>query len=252
MVSPLIKRHPQMGGIVRALPLAIVGLALWSASVWAQQPTPPPPQAPPPAVGLPTEPNPAEAPEPKPPQPSSPQQGQGTLGMGVPTQSYTGASGAAKLLGTPVSRLFPGNVPVKPSLESPVGDSREAAQRGMQYFQAFNCVGCHAPNGSGGMGPSLSNSAFIYGSEPAQIYLTIYQGRPRGMPAWGGMLPEPAIWDLVAYVRSISREPSQQWGKTVSAQMPQIEQVPAEYVSTPDPWGQTEAFSHGQKPNRAK
>ncbi|MEZ0168660.1 cytochrome c [Microvirga sp. TS319] len=172
--------------------------------------------------------------------------------MSVPTQSYVGGIGAAKLLGTPVSRLFPGNVPLKSGLQNPVGDDPQAAQRGMQYFQAFNCVGCHAPNGAGGMGPSLSNSVFIYGSEPAQIFLTIYQGRPRGMPTWGVMLPGSAIWDLVAYVRSISREPSRQWGQTVSSQMPQIEQVPAEYVSTATPWDQTEAFSHGQKPNRTK
>jgi cytochrome c oxidase cbb3-type subunit 3 len=58
------------------------------------------------------------------------------------------------------------------------------------------------------MGPSLSNSAFIYGGEPENIYLSIFQGRPRGMPAWGGMLPDSVIWDLVTYVQNMSNEPS--------------------------------------------
>ena len=169
----------------------------------------------------------------------------------VGVESYTGGITAGKLLGTPVSGLFPGNVQVNPQVKSPVGDDPQAIQRGMQYFTTFNCVGCHAPNGAGGMGPSLSGRLLIYGGEPAQIYLTIYQGRPLGMPAWGAMLPDNIIWDLVAYVRNLGRQPNQSWGETVSAQQPKIEQVPAEYFQSANPWSQTEAFSHGQKPNKA-
>jgi cytochrome c oxidase cbb3-type subunit 3 len=143
-------------------------------------------------------------------------------------------------------------VPVNPQLKNPVGDDPQAIQRGMQYFTMFNCVGCHAPNGAGGMGPSLSGRPLIYGAEPAQIYLTIYQGRPRGMPAWGAMLPDNIIWYLVAYVRNIGRQPKESWGQTISAQQPRIEQVPAEYFQSANPWSQTEAFSHGQKPNKAR
>jgi cytochrome c oxidase cbb3-type subunit 3 len=91
----------------------------------------------------------------------------------------------------------------------------------------------------------------MYGNEPAQIYLTIYQGRPRGMPAWGAMLPDNIIWDLVAYVRNLDKAPTTEWGKTFSKQSPQIEQVPAEFLQSSNPWSQTEAFSHGQKPNKA-
>lgn len=169
----------------------------------------------------------------------------------VGVESYAGGTTAGKLLGTPVSGMFPGNVPVNPQLKTPVGDDPQAIQRGMQYFATFNCVGCHAPNGAGGMGPSLSGRPLTYGAEPAQIYLTIYQGRPLGMPAWGAMLPDNIIWDLVAYIRNLGRQPKQQqWGETVSAQQPRIEQVPAEYFQSANPWSQTEAFSHGQKPNK--
>lgn len=169
----------------------------------------------------------------------------------VGIESYTGGATAGKLLGTPVGGIFPGNVAINPQLKSPVDDDPQAIQRGMKYFATFNCVGCHAPNGAGGMGPSLSGRPLTYGAEPAQIYLTIYQGRPHGMPAWGAMLPDNIIWDLVAYVRNLGRQPKQSWGDTVSAQQPKIEQVPTEYFQSANPWSQTEAFSHGQKPNKA-
>ena len=45
----------------------------------------------------------------------------------------------------------------------------------------------HGKRAGGGMGPALSQRAFTYGSEPANIYLTIIQGRPNGMPAWGSV-----------------------------------------------------------------
>jgi cytochrome c oxidase cbb3-type subunit 3 len=170
----------------------------------------------------------------------------------VATQGYAGGNAATRLLATPVTGLLPGATPLKPTLTSPVANDPQAAMRGMQYFLAFNCVGCHAPNGGGGMGPALSNTTFLYGGAPANIYLTIYQGRPNGMPAWGQMLPDNIIWDLVAYVQSISRAPTPQWGTTVSRQTLTQEQAPAEHVTTTEPWKQMEAFSHGQKPNAAK
>jgi cytochrome c oxidase cbb3-type subunit 3 len=45
---------------------------------------------------------------------------------------------------------------------------------------------------------------WIYGGEIEQIYLTIFQGRPNGMPAFGGKIPDQQIWQIAAYVRSMS------------------------------------------------
>ncbi len=195
------------------------------------QPAPPPQQAPHPA------PSPLQAPQAsEPAAPSTP----------TSIQPYASPS---QLLGAPVSTLLPGNTGPSPAIKNPVGGDPEAIQRGMSYFTMFNCVGCHAPNAGGGMGPSLSNKFFIYGGEPQNIYLSIYQGRPNGMPSWGVMLPENIIWDLVAYVRSISRDPSPTWGKTVSPEALKIEQVPAEFAKTATPWSETERFGFGQKPN---
>jgi cytochrome c oxidase cbb3-type subunit 3 len=149
----------------------------------------------------------------------------------------------------PLSHNIPGNVKV-PSLKSPVGSDPQAVQRGMTYFNKFNCVGCHAANGGGGMGPALSNSFFKYGVDPAQMFNVIAHGAPFGMPAWGTVLPESVIWDIVAYIQSISKAPKGTWGTTVNAaeHLPAIEQVPAEFQSTATPWNHTKPFSSGQKP----
>jgi cytochrome c oxidase cbb3-type subunit 3 len=150
----------------------------------------------------------------------------------------------------PVSHLAPGASPTRSAIKNPAQGDPQATNRGMQYFINFNCNGCHADNGGGGMGPSLSNNIFVYGAEPENIYLSIYQGRPNGMPAWGAVLPDSVIWDLDTYIGKISNEPSHQWGRTFSANplSPEVEQVPTEQVSTTDPWSATKNFSFGQKP----
>jgi cytochrome c oxidase cbb3-type subunit 3 len=167
---------------------------------------------------------------------------------GVDVDVFAGGGTASEMVHVPVVTLYPGAVPVRPTVRNPVADDPEAVQRGMDLFNQMNCVGCHAPNGAGGMGPSLSNTTFLYGDEPENIYLSILQGRPKGMPAWGGMLPDQAIWDLVAYIRAISKEPAAPWGTTTSADGFKIEQVPAEFITTVDPWKYTTPFSYGQAP----
>jgi cytochrome c oxidase cbb3-type subunit 3 len=162
--------------------------------------------------------------------------------------NFGGSRPAGNLLQVPVSNLYPGKAPPHPKIVNPVANDPQAAARGRKYFNQFNCVGCHAANGAGGMGPALSNHHWIYGSSPANIYLTIVQGRPQGMPAWGTMLPDSVIWDLAAYIRSISQAPDTEWGQTTSATGFTIEQVPAESIQATDPWNHIEKFSYGQAP----
>jgi cytochrome c oxidase cbb3-type subunit 3 len=75
--------------------------------------------------------------------------------------------------------------------------------QGKRLYRWYNCSGCHA-QGGGGMGPALTDDQWRYGSEPAQIFSTIVQGRPNGMPSFGGHLSEDQVWQLTAYVRSMS------------------------------------------------
>jgi cytochrome c oxidase cbb3-type subunit 3 len=203
------------------IPALLCASALWAAPALAQQPLP---QA-----------APSETPKPE----LRPDFGQ-TVGGGR----------ASVFMQVPVSHLFPGAVPTRPPIKNPNEGDPRSPQRGMVYFKNLNCVGCHADNGGGGMGPALSNRTFIYGSAPENIYLTIYQGRPNGMPAWGAAIPDSIIWDLVTYIGHLSNEPSTEWGRTFSLEplSPQIEQVPVEHIQTFDPWAHTKKFSMGQKP----
>jgi cytochrome c oxidase cbb3-type subunit 3 len=79
---------------------------------------------------------------------------------------------------------------------------------GKRLFDQFNCSGCHS-KGGGGMGPALMDDKWIYGSSLEDIHATIRDGRPNGMPAFGGRIPDDQIWELAVYVRSLSgKEPS--------------------------------------------
>jgi cytochrome c oxidase cbb3-type subunit III len=88
------------------------------------------------------------------------------------------------------------------------GDSHAEANgfdvsEGQRLFRSFNCNGCHQ-NGGGGIGPALMDSRWIYGSEPRAIYTTIVEGRPNGMPSFRNKINDHQLWQLVAYVRSMS------------------------------------------------
>jgi cytochrome c oxidase cbb3-type subunit 3 len=167
---------------------------------------------------------------------------------------YSGSVPAAALLRVPVTKNYPGGTTagLNPELQNPHAKDPDAVQRGMRDFDTFNCSGCHAANGGGGMGPSLSNDTWLYTSSPGAIYLDIVQGRGEmGMPAFGAMLPDEVVWDLVAYVKSISEKPGQAFGKTTSLnpQSPSVEQVPAGQIQTATPWNYTQPMPKaGGKP----
>jgi cytochrome c oxidase cbb3-type subunit 3 len=83
------------------------------------------------------------------------------------------------------------------------GDKR-ATTVGGQLFIGYNCLDCHGAEGSGAMGPSFQDGRWHFGGSPGEVFESIYQGRPDGMPAWGGRISNDQIWMLTAYVRSLS------------------------------------------------
>lgn len=82
-------------------------------------------------------------------------------------------------------------------------NSAFALSQGKRLFAWFNCKGCHA-NGGGGSGPALMDDTWIYGSRMDNIVATIREGRPNGMPAFRGRIPDDQIWQIAAYVRSLA------------------------------------------------
>lgn len=129
-----------------------------------------------------------------------------------------GALGSQIADGVAVSDVHAGGTQPKPSLAK-YQESAYAASEGKRLYEASNCVGCHQ-HGGGGIGPALMDSEWIYGSAPQQIYADIVQGRPNGMPSFGGKIPEYQVWELVAYVRSLSGQLPSDVAPSRSDEMP--------------------------------
>jgi cytochrome c oxidase cbb3-type subunit 3 len=109
-----------------------------------------------------------------------------------------------------VTDLLPnGDAPPPPD---PIGaqfeGNKPAIAAGEALFGEMNCTGCHF-NGGGGMGPPLMSSDWRYGGRMDQIYASIAQGRPNGMPSWQLLLQPTMIWELAAYIKSLPIAASQ-------------------------------------------
>jgi len=123
-----------------------------------------------------------------------------------PSTASTGDTGIEQ------SPLHPGEASVlKPGeSQSPVNNepgpysyNANAVSEGQRLFDAYNCSGCHA-HGGGGIGPPLMTGTWTYGGQPQNIHDTIVEGRPNGMPSWRHRIPDYQVWEIVAYVRSMS------------------------------------------------
>jgi cytochrome c oxidase cbb3-type subunit 3 len=113
---------------------------------------------------------------------------------------------AAATADMPVTSDFyagPATQPILASIQNVYEENAYAMSEGKRLYENFNCAGCHF-HGGGGIGPPLMDDKWIYGAEPQQIYATIIQGRPNGMPSFRGKIVDHQIWQIVAYVRSLS------------------------------------------------
>jgi cytochrome c oxidase cbb3-type subunit 3 len=91
------------------------------------------------------------------------------------------------------------------TLENPYEGNPQRIDEGSKLFVAYNCLDCHGDGGSGAMGPSLQDGRWHFGGTPGDIFQSIYEGRPDGMPSWGGRISDDQIWRLVAYVETLSK-----------------------------------------------
>ena len=103
-----------------------------------------------------------------------------------------------------VSDLEPGPPAAYTTMTNPYEGDGSALAEGKRLYTWFNCAGCHGANGGGGMGPPFARGDWIYGGAPENLYASIAQGRPNGMPTFGGLIPDDQIWKLAAYVRSLA------------------------------------------------
>jgi cytochrome c oxidase cbb3-type subunit III len=119
---------------------------------------------------------------------------------------FSEPGGSTVTVTTPLSDIRAGGGAVATPVQSPYDENAFAIGEGQRLFQWFNCSGCHATGGGGAIGPALTDEQWIYGKAPDQIFSTIVQGRPNGMPAFGSRIPNQQVWQLVSYVRSLSGE----------------------------------------------
>lgn len=95
-----------------------------------------------------------------------------------------------------------GVAPVAATLANPFADDRASVAEGERTFVAMNCDGCHGGGAAGWVGPSLVDGRWRYGGTDGAVFHSIFYGRARGMPAYGGVLSPDAIWKVVTYLRA--------------------------------------------------
>jgi cytochrome c oxidase cbb3-type subunit 3 len=102
-----------------------------------------------------------------------------------------------------MSDIHPGAAGLQQPIQNPSDQRAFDTNQGKQLFVQYNCSGCHF-NGGGGIGPPLMDEKWIYGDQPENIYSTIVEGRPNGMPSFRQKIPDAQVQQIVAYVRSMS------------------------------------------------
>ncbi|HZP87613.1 MAG TPA: c-type cytochrome [Burkholderiales bacterium] len=115
---------------------------------------------------------------------------------GIPVNDKICAVPLGDIAGIAITRL-------PETISNPYAGQADAIKQGQMLFVRMNCASCHGYDASGGMGPSLRDTFWRYGGTPVDIYKSILEGRPQGMPAWGQALPNEAIWRIVAYIESL-------------------------------------------------
>ncbi len=130
--------------------------------------------------------------------------------------AVTGSHGATPLrapviaapgVANPAHIAAGGRPPPGPVVRNPYRGEPAVARAGATLFVSMHCSDCHADAGAGAVGPNLGDGRWRYGATDAAVFRSIYFGRPRGMPAFGGVLGAQGVWVLVTYLRTLPPPP---------------------------------------------
>jgi cytochrome c oxidase cbb3-type subunit 3 len=103
----------------------------------------------------------------------------------------------------PMANRINGATPtVLAALSDPYEGNAYQLSQGKRLYAGFNCQGCHADGGGNGA-PALMDGWWRYGPDRVSIFLSIRDGRPYGMPAFGSRMTTDQIWQLTGYIRSL-------------------------------------------------
>ncbi len=77
-----------------------------------------------------------------------------------------------------------------------------------------NCIACHGANGGGGVGPNLTDNAWIHGSSINDVFKTIKYGVPeKGMIPWESQLNPEQIRNVSSFILSEFKNKNVEGGK---------------------------------------
>ena len=114
----------------------------------------------------------------------------------------TGTAQAAEIKAG--ERIPAGGATPEPGALSKARPGKLNPETGANLFASMNCDGCHGGGAIGWVGPSLVDGRWRYGGTDEEIFTSIYYGRPKGMPAYGGVIGTDGAWMLVAYIKAQS------------------------------------------------
>ena len=132
-----------------------------------------------------------------------------TLGTGdLPLEAYRGEQRAAA---AKLEAELAKNPVTEESLQKLATEAGVVAE-GEKIFRTtapLSCAFCHKPDGSGQSGPNLTDGSWLYGGRAMDVYTTIMEGRPNGMPAWkanGSLFAQRATAYVLAKLKNTNRE----------------------------------------------
>lgn len=98
------------------------------------------------------------------------------------------------------------------ALENPVEATRESLAAGRQRY-VFLCRQCHGNRGAGdgdmahagGIPSDFTDDVWDHGASDGEIFTVIKEGVSADMQGYGNQLRDEDIWNLVNYLKSLSR-----------------------------------------------
>lgn len=84
-------------------------------------------------------------------------------------------------------------------------DAPEKVAHGKEVY-VKNCASCHAADGGGGIGPNLTDRAWLHGDGSALAILKVVRDgvAEKGMPPWGALLKAEDTLEVTAFVRNLN------------------------------------------------
>jgi mono/diheme cytochrome c family protein len=104
-----------------------------------------------------------------------------------------------------------GGNPEAAKIKNPVAATPQSIAAGKRAYQRL-CVKCHGPEGkgdgsaaTGAQPPDLTDAQSDYGSTDGDLFAIVHDGTSPDMEGYAGRLNDTEIWNIVNYVKTLSR-----------------------------------------------